>query len=64
MTYSYPLPLNKSTAGLPYFSFAINNTIKDFNNKNGKTPSHEEMLKLLNKTINNVNTFHRKKRVY
>ena len=37
-SYLYPLPLNKHTAGLPYFSSELNKSIK-----NNRTPNHEEM---------------------
>ena len=60
-SYLYPLSLIYYTAGRPYFDSEINKYIKNLNNENNRTPHHEEMLKSLNKAINNVNAQHRKK---
>ena len=60
-SYLYSLPLNEYAVGLPHFDSEINESIKNFETKKNRTPNHEEMLKLLNETSNNVNTQYRKK---
>ena len=51
----------KDTCGLPYFDSKINVYIKSFKNTNNRLPNYEEMIKVLDNTINYVNHNHRRK---
>ena len=51
----------KDACGLPYFDSKINVYIKSFKNTNNRLPNYEEMIKVLDNTINYVNHNHRRK---